>query len=181
MSAAHTIRPARLEDAPALQQIYAHYVEQTAYSFEYQPPTPQEFQARIAATLQAYPYLVADVEGTPLGYAYAGRMRSREAYDWVGGNHRLPGPQAIGQGLGRALYDALLPQWPAKGCKRPMPVSPPITLAASISINIWALWRRVTSSVAAIRWANGGMWSGWPWTWAASLARLRRCAHGDRS
>ena len=53
MSAAHTIRPARLEDAPALQQIYAHYVEQTAYSFEYQPPTPQEFQARIAATLQA--------------------------------------------------------------------------------------------------------------------------------
>ena len=66
MSAAHTIRPARLEDAPALQQIYAHYVEQTAYSFEYQPPTPQEFQARIAATLQAYPYLVAEVEGTPL-------------------------------------------------------------------------------------------------------------------
>ena len=44
MSAAHTIRPARLEDAPALQQIYAHYVEQTAYSFECQPPTPQEFQ-----------------------------------------------------------------------------------------------------------------------------------------
>ena len=61
MSAEYTIRPARLEDAPALQQIYAHYVEQTAYSFEYQPPTPQEFQARIAATLQAYPYLVAEV------------------------------------------------------------------------------------------------------------------------
>ena len=153
MSAAHTIRPARLEDAPALQQIYAHYVEQTAYSFEYQPPTPQEFQARIAATLQAYPYLVAEVEGTPLGYAYAGRMRSREAYDWVVETTVYLAPQAIGQGLGRA----------------------------SISINIWALWRRVTSSVAAIRWANGGMWSGWPWTWAVSLARLRRCAHGDRS
>ena len=164
MSAAHTIRPARLEDAPALQQIYAHYVEQTAYSFEYQPPTPQEFQARIAATLQAYPYLVAEVEGTPLGYAYAGRMRSREAYDWAA-PFTMP----------------CSPNWPAKGCKRPMPVSPPTIPAASLSTSAWALWRRVTSSVAAIRWANGGMWSGWPWTWAVSLARLRRCAHGDRS
>ena len=118
MSAAHTIRPARLEDAPALQQIYAHYVEQTAYSFEYQPPTPQEFQARIAATLQAYPYLVAEVEGTPLGYAYAGRMRSREAYDWVVETTVYLAPQAIGQGLGRALYDALLPQLASQGVQK---------------------------------------------------------------
>ena len=131
MSAAHTIRPARLEDAPALQQIYAHYVEQTAYSFEYQPPTPQEFQARIAATLQAYPYLVAEVDGTVQGYAFCIFQQ------YV--NHNIMtdiktlyiddlcvDEACRGQHIGTALYRHVLDFARASGCY-------------NVTLNVWSL------------------------------------------
>lgn len=114
----YAIRPARLEDAPALQQIYAHYVEHTAYSFEYRPPSPTEFRRRMAEIMQTYPYLVAEVAGELLGYAYAARMRSREAYDWVVETTVYLAPHSKGQGLGRALYDALLPQLARQGVQK---------------------------------------------------------------
>ena len=37
---------------------------------------------KINATLEKYPWLVADRDGTVIGYAYATRHRSREAYQW---------------------------------------------------------------------------------------------------
>lgn len=52
-------RVARPEDAAALLAIYAPYVEETVITFEYEVPTVEEFRARIAHTLQTYPYIVA--------------------------------------------------------------------------------------------------------------------------
>lgn len=52
-------RVARPEDAEALRTIYAPYVEETAITFEYEVPSVEEFRARIAHTLQTYPYIVA--------------------------------------------------------------------------------------------------------------------------
>ena len=52
-------RVARPEDAEALLAIYAPYVEETAITFEYEVPAVEEFRARIAHTLQTYPYIVA--------------------------------------------------------------------------------------------------------------------------
>ena len=49
------IRPASLEDAEALLDIYAYYVENTAITFEYTTPSLEEFRRRIAGTLQKYP------------------------------------------------------------------------------------------------------------------------------
>lgn len=57
-------RVARPEDAEALLAIYAPYVEETAITFEYEVPGVEEFRARIAHTLQTYPYIVA-VEEQP--------------------------------------------------------------------------------------------------------------------
>ena len=57
-------RVARPEDAEALRTIYAPYVEETAITFEYEVPGVEEFRARIAHTLQTYPYIVA-VEEQP--------------------------------------------------------------------------------------------------------------------
>ena len=76
------IRPASPADAQALLAIYTPYVVQTAITFEYDVPTPVEFTARIAATLEKYPYLVAEQDGVPVGYAYAGAFHERAAYDW---------------------------------------------------------------------------------------------------
>ena len=55
-----TLREATLDDAAALQKIYAYYVLHTAVSFEYTPPSVSEFRARMAAILGHYPYLVIE-------------------------------------------------------------------------------------------------------------------------
>ena len=52
-------RVARPEDAEALLAIYAPYVEETAITFEYEVPSVEAFRARIAHTLETYPYIVA--------------------------------------------------------------------------------------------------------------------------
>lgn len=52
-------RVARPENAEALRTIYAPYVGETAITFEYEVPSVEEFRARIAHTLQTYPYIVA--------------------------------------------------------------------------------------------------------------------------
>ena len=51
-----TIRSASLSDAQAIQAIYAPYVEKTAFTFEYEVPSVQEFEKRICKTLEKYPY-----------------------------------------------------------------------------------------------------------------------------
>ena len=66
------IRPVREEDAEALVKIYAPYVKNTAITFEYDVPTAEDFAGRISNVLRRYPYLVAEVNGEPAGYAYAG-------------------------------------------------------------------------------------------------------------
>lgn len=101
------IRSARPGDAPALSEIYRPYVENTAVSFEYDPPTPEEFARRIAGTLEKYPYLVLEEEGRPRGYAYAGPLKSRAAYDWSAEASIYVEESAHGRGYGRALYEAL--------------------------------------------------------------------------
>ena len=80
-----TIRPAKLSDAPAIQAIYAPYVEKTAITFEYEVPSVQEFEARISKTLEKFPYLVVEEDCRVLGYAYASTYYARTAYDWTTG------------------------------------------------------------------------------------------------
>jgi len=53
------IRLATPADAPALLDVYAPYVRQTAITFEYDVPSAEECTARIDHTLTRYPYLVA--------------------------------------------------------------------------------------------------------------------------
>jgi len=61
--------------------IYKPYVENTTITFEYDVPTLEDFTSRIVHTLARYPYLVACLDGEPVGYAYAGAFKSRAAYD----------------------------------------------------------------------------------------------------
>ena len=77
-----TIRLATPEDAPALLAIYEPYVRQTAITCEYEVPSVEEFAGRIERTLKRYPYLVMELDGRPVGYAYVSPLNSREAYDW---------------------------------------------------------------------------------------------------
>lgn len=102
-----TIRAAAPEDAAALLEIYAPYVEKTAITFEYAVPSPEEFTGRIARTLERYPYLAAESEGEILGYAYAAPFKERAAYDWAVETTLYVREDAKRRGMGRALYAAL--------------------------------------------------------------------------
>ena len=102
-----TIRAAAPEDAAAILEIYRHYVENTAVSFEYETPSVEEFRARIVNTLRKYPYFAAERDGELLGYAYAGAFHPRAAYGWCAELTVYLRPDERGRGLGRRLYEAL--------------------------------------------------------------------------
>lgn len=99
------IRAATHKDAAAIAAVYAPYVTDTVVSFEEQPPTTGEMAARMDLRL---PWLVADVDGVT-GFAYAAPHRGRAAYRWAVDVSVYLSPDSRGRGLGRALYDALLP------------------------------------------------------------------------
>ena len=72
------IRPAVSDDAPALLDIYAPYVIETAITFEYEVPTLDDFRQRIKNTLHTHPYLVIERDGEIVGYAYTGQPEQRK-------------------------------------------------------------------------------------------------------
>jgi phosphinothricin acetyltransferase len=103
------IRVADATDGAALAEIYRPFVDTTAISFESESPTAAEMTRRIVETRSGYPWLVLeDGHGKIRGYAYGHRFAARAAYRWSvetsiyvrEGDHR--------QGVGRALYGALL-------------------------------------------------------------------------
>lgn len=101
------IRIATEQDAEALLEIYAPYVENTAITFEYIVPTVQEFTQRIRHVLERYPYLIAEREGKIAGYAYAGTFKERAAYDWSVETTVYVREDQKKTGVGRELYEAL--------------------------------------------------------------------------
>jgi len=107
MSGDVRVRPARIEDAEELAAIYEPYVRETAITFEYVPPTPAEFAERMRKTMEFYPYLVAELDGRLVGYAYAGTFKGRPAYDWAVETSIYVAQGHAGEGIGRALHDML--------------------------------------------------------------------------
>lgn len=101
------IRIADSADAKELLEIYAPYVTDTAITFEYDVPTLEEFSERIRHTLRQYPYLVAEIDGKIVGYAYAGAFKERAAYDWCVETSIYVKMGCRKQGIGKKLYEAL--------------------------------------------------------------------------
>lgn len=109
------IRVAKVEDAQALLSIYAPYVRTTAITFEYEVPSKDEFAKRIQHILQSYPYLVAELNGEAMGYAYAGAFNERAAYGWAVETTIYVKRNKRRLGIGRKLYDALETALKAQG------------------------------------------------------------------
>lgn len=103
------IRPARESDLEAIAAIYAHYVEHTAITFDLERPTTGDWRAKWAAGRQAgHPWLVTEPDGELAGYATTGPFRPKHAYRPTVETTIYLAPAAVGCGLGRPLYAALL-------------------------------------------------------------------------
>ena len=85
--------------------MYAPYVLESAVSFEETPPTADEMASRMAA---AHLWLVAESEGSVVGYAYGGRFNARAAYRWSAEVSVYVDASQHRRGVGRALYRELI-------------------------------------------------------------------------
>jgi phosphinothricin acetyltransferase len=107
MNSKYTIRLATPADAAGMLDIYKYYVENTAYTFEYDVPSVEEFKSRIQAVIPHFPWLVCELDGQIAGYAYAHKHRDRSAYQWSPESTIYLDHNYHGKGLARVLYETL--------------------------------------------------------------------------
>ena len=111
-----TLRPARPSDIAAITAIYRPAVLAGTASFELEPPSEEEMLRRYRAITDAgNPYLVAELDGRIVGYAYASAYRARPGYRFTVENSVYVSPDAQGKGVGRALLGEVITAATAKG------------------------------------------------------------------
>lgn len=103
-----SIRMAVRADAAQIAAIYAPFCADTPVSFETTAPTADEMAQRIEKITERLPWLVAEREGHVAGYVYASSHRERAAYQWSVDVGAYVATAYRRQGVGRALYTALL-------------------------------------------------------------------------
>ncbi len=92
--------------------------------------------ARMAAVqAHALPYLVAEKDGEVLGFAYASPFRSRSAYRFTAEDTVYIAPDAIGQGVGKALLSAVIEACEGLGLRQLTAVIGDADNAASIGLH----------------------------------------------
>lgn len=103
------VRSAVESDAAAVADIYNPYIRDSIITFEIETITESEMAARIGDTVKSdLPWLVAEVSGRIVGYAYASKWRSRLAYRNSVESTIYLSPSHFGRGIGLELYTALV-------------------------------------------------------------------------
>jgi phosphinothricin acetyltransferase len=141
------VRDGRPADAKALLDIYRPFVIDTSVSFELEPPTLAEFAARIVSAQSQWAWLVAELEGEVLGYAYASSFRTRAAYRFTVETSAYVHPSHHGRGVARALYRRLFEVLKEKGyCNAyagiALPNDPSIALHKSLGFSAVGVFHR---------------------------------------
>jgi phosphinothricin acetyltransferase len=102
------LRTARIEDGAALCAIYRPFVMETAITFICKEPTAESFSEKIKSLNTQYPFIVCELGGRAIGYAYASALRPHDAYQWDAELSVYVDRDFHGHGVGRKLYAALL-------------------------------------------------------------------------
>jgi len=156
-----TIRPARLEDAGALVEIYRPIVLESNASFELEPPSVDEFRARIAKVIDRWVWLVAEDSEGAVGYAYATPHRSRAAYRYSIESSVYVAASHQGRGIGKRLYTDLFDVVIARGfCHAyagiTLPNDPSVALHESLGFAHIGVFRSVGRKFGA--WHDVSWW-----------------------
>jgi len=136
-------------------------VRETAISFEAEAPTQAEMAERITAFSASHVYLAAELAGALVGYAYASPHRSRAAYQTSVDVTVYVDSAARGLGVGKALYQALLPATAAKGYHAAfagitLPNAGSVALHESVGFTPVGVYRQVGYKLG--QWRDVGWW-----------------------
>ena len=130
------VRDAAPGDMAAIQSIYAHHVLHGLATFEETPPPVEEMARRHAdITGRGLPYLVAELDGAPAGYAYCALYRTRSAYRFTLEDSVYVRHDLAGRGLGSALLAELVRRAEALGYRQLVAVIGDSAHRASIALH----------------------------------------------
>lgn len=131
-----TIRPSCDADLPAIVALYAWNVAHGTGTFELDAPDIAETARRRDDVLaKGLPWLVADLDGLVVGYAYANHFRPRPAYRFCVEDSIYLDPAAQGRGIGRLLLAELMARCQARGARQILAVIGDSANAASIGVH----------------------------------------------
>ncbi|GAB3083235.1 N-acetyltransferase family protein [Isoptericola nanjingensis] len=103
------VRAAVADDLPTVAAILEPYVTGTAVTFDEQAPDVAAWRQRLVdLDARGLPFLVAEVDGAVVGYAYASPWRPKAAYRYTVEDTIYLAPAAQGRGVGSLLMTALL-------------------------------------------------------------------------
>ena len=103
-----TVRPATEADAPAISAVYDHHVLHSTATFDLVPPTAGDRLQWLAEHAGGrHRVLVVERDGVVVGFASSSPFRPRAAYETTVESSVYLAPDAVGRGLGRALYTEL--------------------------------------------------------------------------
>lgn len=103
------IRAAVQADLPKLLEIYNYEVKNGVATFDTEPLTLEERQPWFDAhNVANHPLIVAEIGGVPAGYASLSAFNPKDAYASTVELSVYVDPERRGQGIGRAMTEALL-------------------------------------------------------------------------
>jgi phosphinothricin acetyltransferase len=130
------IRPATVADLPSVTRIYEHAVRHGTATFELVPPDLAEMTRRFDALMDGgFPYLAALLEGSVVGYAYAGPYRPRPAYRFTVENSVYLEPAIHRRGIGLQLLQHLITECETRGFRQMIAVIGDSANAGSIGVH----------------------------------------------
>ena len=105
-----TIRRGRESDMPALRDIINHYISESVVTFEMVEMSLENRKTWFTQFTEngRYQLMVAEREGTVLGYAASLRFHQRPAYSPSVMTSIYISPNQVGQGIGEKVYSALI-------------------------------------------------------------------------
>jgi phosphinothricin acetyltransferase len=109
------IRRAHPGDAEAVAGIYNQGIAERAATFETEARSAADMGRRIDEDPERFPVLVADDQGTVVGWASIGPYRPRACYAGIGEFSVYVDGAARGRGVGRALVAELIREAAARG------------------------------------------------------------------
>jgi len=156
------LRAATAEDAARCAEIYRPFITDNWVSFETEPPDEAEMALRIADHGTSHAWLVAQAaDGIIAGYAYGSPHRSRAAYATSADVAVYVDPAFARRGIGRALYEALLPLLRDKGSHAAfagiaLPNEGSIALHEAMGFTLVGIYREVGWKLGG--WRDVGWW-----------------------